>query len=301
MEKKLNLDIATSISDFEEYMKEFSIQRIIYRVIFRGKGLEFDSYRQYTPDDDAGDIDWKASVKANQTLIKQYIEERDLKIMFLIDVSDNMLFGSTEKLKCEYAAELCSALGHLILNYGDNIGFMLFSDKIVAQALPKKGMKQFDNLVGELSNPDNYGGPSDVERKLDFFLDYLDKSINAVILVSDFISIKETALATLDLFSNKFETMAIMIRDPLDKEMPELKGEIVIQDPNTKKQMIIDPSILKKSYEKNALEHEQMVKRILTEAGIDFLDLTTDKNFAPVLSEFLKGRVEKRKYIISNQ
>jgi len=301
MEKKLNLDIATSITDFEEYMKEFAIQRMIYRVIFRGKGLEFDSYRQYTPDDDAGDIDWKASVKANQTLIKQYIEERDLKIMFLIDVSDNMLFGSTEKLKCEYAAELCAALGHLILNYGDNIGFMLFSDKITAQALPKKGMRQFDNLVAELNNPENYGGPSDVERKLDFFLDYLDKSINAVFLISDFINIKETALATFNLFSNKFETMAIMIRDPLDKEMPKLKGEIVIQDPSTKKQLIIDPSILRKSYERNALEHEQMVKRILTEAGIDFLDITTDKRFAPSLSEFLKGRVDKRKYIISNQ
>jgi len=301
MKKKLNLDIATSISDFEEYMKEFSIQRIIYRIIFRGKGLEFDSYRQYTPDDDANDIDWKASVKANQTLIKQYIEERDLKIMFLIDVSDNMLFGSTEKLKCEYAAELSSALGHLILNYGDNIGFILFSDKITAEALPKKGMRQFDAFVSELANPDNYGGPSDIERKLDFFLDYLDKSINAIILVSDFISVKETALTNFNIFSNKFETMAIMIRDPLDKKMPELKGEIVIQDPSTKKQLIIDPSILKKSYERNALEHEQMVKRILTEAGIDFLDITTDQHFAPSLSEFLKGRVEKRKYIVSSQ
>jgi uncharacterized protein (DUF58 family) len=298
MEKKLNLDIAEAITEFEAYMKEFSIQRIMYRIIFKGKGLEFDAYRAYAPDDDAADIDWKASIKSDQLLIKQYIEERDLKIMFVIDVSENMLFGSTEKLKSEYAAELSAALGHLILDYGDNIGFILFSNRIISEALPKKGTKQFDVFVAELSNPSNYGGPSCIGENLGFLLDYLDQSINAVIVVSDFINLKENASRNLSFFSNKFETIAIMIKDPLDKKMPQVRGEIIVEDPASKKQLIIDPSVVGSSYEKNALEQENKVKKILTDASIDFLDLTTDKDFAPLLAEFLRNRLERRDYIV---
>jgi uncharacterized protein (DUF58 family) len=301
MEKKLNLDIAKAITEFEAYMKEFSIQRIMYRILFRGKGLEFDGYRGYAPDDDAGDIDWKASIKSSQLLIKQYIEERDLKIMFVIDISDNMLFGSTEKLKCEYAAELSAALAHLILDYGDNIGFILFSDRIVAQALPKKGKRQFDIFVGELSNPLNYGGPSYLEENLGFLLDYLDSSINAVIIVSDFINISEKASINLSFFSNKFETLAIMVKDPLDKRMPQVKGEVIIEDPSSKQQLIIDPSIVGNEYEKTALEQENKVKKMLVDARIDFLDITTDKDFAPLLAEFLRDRLERRDYIVPNK
>jgi uncharacterized protein (DUF58 family) len=301
MEKKLNLDIARGITEFEAYMKEFSIQRIMYRIIFKGKGLEFDGYRSYAPDDDAGDIDWKASMKSKQILIKQYIEERDLKIMFVVDVSDNMLFGSTEKLKCEYAAELSAALAHLILGYGDNIGFILFSDKIVTQALPKKGKRQFDIFVGELSNPSNYGHPSYIEENLGFLLDYLDTSINAVIIVSDFINLGENASRNLSFFSNKFETLAIMVKDPLDKRMPQVKGEVIIEDPNSKRQLIIDPSVVGNSYEKNALEQENKVKKVLSDARIDVLDLTTDKDFAPLLAEFLKDRLERRDYIVPSK
>lgn len=298
MEKKLNLDVAGAITEFEEYMKEFMIRKILYKVIFRGKGLEFDSYRDYAPDDDAGDIDWKASTRANKLLVKQYIEERDLKIMIVIDVSDNMLFGSTEKLKCECAAEVSAALAHLILNYGDNIGFVFFSDKVIKSVEPKKGTRQFDMFVDDLSNPEIYGGVQEIEKTLDFLLDFLPSSINAVIIVSDFIRVKKSILGILNLFSNKFETMAIMIRDPLDKTMPEIKGEVVIEDPITKEQLIIDPSVVKKEYEKNALEQENMVKKTFEDVDIDYLELVTDKPFVPYLAEFLKERVEKKKFIV---
>lgn len=298
MEKKLNLQIAEAISSFEQIMKEFQIQRILYKTLFRGKGLEFDGYRKYNPDDDAKDIDWKASIKSNQIVIKQYIEERDLKIMFLIDVSDNMLFGSTKKLKCEYSAELCSALAHLIINQGDNVGFVLFSDKIVAEALPKKGRRQFDTLIGELSNPKNYGAPSKIEEKLKFFVDYFSQNIDSIIIASDFLNLKESSRGTLRLLSNKFETVALMIRDPLDKKMPKIKGEIIIEDPNTGRQVIIDPSIVRKSYEKNALDHENLVKNMFFDAGIDFLNITTDQPFPPKLAEFFRSRIEKGKYIV---
>ena len=107
--------------------------------MFRGKGLEFDGYRDFSPDDDAQDIDWKASSRSGRTIVKRYKEERDLKIMFLVDVGDNMVFGSTPKLKCEYATELTAAFSHILVNTNDKIGFILFGDEIKEYSNFKSG------------------------------------------------------------------------------------------------------------------------------------------------------------------
>jgi len=298
MEKRLNVEISKTVSEFEQLMKEFLIRNVLYRIIFRGKGLEFDSYRDYSPSEDASDIDWKASKKANKLLVKQFIEERDLKILFVVDVSENMLFGSTEKLKCEYATELSAALAHLIITSNDNVGFVLFSDKIVQNALPKKGIKQFQLFVDEMSKAENYSGDSELPRILEFLLNYLSKSINSVIIISDFLRIKQDSLKTFELFSDRFETLAIMIKDPLDKTLPNIKGEFVVQNPVSKEQIVIDPSVARKKYEKYALQQEEIAKNILDKSGIDLLELTTDRPIAPNLAEFLKERMKKKKYII---
>jgi len=129
MKRELNLDIAGSVAAFEKLIRKVLPRNIFYKVVY-GKGFEFDGYRDFAQDEDASNIDWKASRRAQKLLTRKYIEERDLKILFLIDVSDNMIFGSTEKLKCEYTAELVAALSHLILFSGDKVGFKFFNNSI---------------------------------------------------------------------------------------------------------------------------------------------------------------------------
>src|SRR3989344_6225949 len=135
----LNVNIADAITEFQSVMKEFRLRKDIYRIIFRGKGLEFEAFRDFTPDDDASDIDWKTSSRARKLLVKQYKEERDLKIMFLIDVGSNMIFGSGQKLKCEYITELVAAFSKLIMDSSDKVGFFLFSDELKHYIKPKSG------------------------------------------------------------------------------------------------------------------------------------------------------------------
>src|SRR6056297_1611562 len=126
--KGMNLDIGEKVSELESVMNKFKIKNILYKLIFRGKGLEFDGYRNYSQgDDDASMIDWKASNRGNNLVVRKYIEERDLKIVSVIDVSENMVFGSTNKLKCEYAAEFAAALAHLIITSNDQIGFIFYN------------------------------------------------------------------------------------------------------------------------------------------------------------------------------
>ncbi len=297
MEKKLNIDVAESISELESMMKAFLLKNPPYRVIFRGKGLEFDGYRDFTPDDDASDIDWKASNRSNKLLVRKYIEERDLKIMFIVDISENMVFGSTEKLKCEYCAEFCAALSHLILSAGDNIGFIFFNDKIRRMVAPKGGDKRFNVFLDELSNAEIYGGKSKINEVLDFLVDYLDPDLTAVIIVSDFIKLNKDTEKILSLFSGKFETMAFMIKDPLDKALPDYKGEVVVEDPESGEKVIIDPSIVKEDYEKFVKEQEELARKVFTKSGVDFLELNTGEKFTFLLSEFLRERAEQGRYI----
>ena len=93
MEQALHIDVPGSVSAFEAAAHYFELRTKLYRVLFRGKGLEFERYRGYAPDDDAGLIDWGASLRSQRLLVRQYREEKDLNIMFLINVSDISSLG----------------------------------------------------------------------------------------------------------------------------------------------------------------------------------------------------------------
>jgi len=106
-------------------------------------------------------------------------------------------------------------------------------------------------------------------------------------------------LDKINLISAKFETIALMVKDPLDISLPDIGREIIIEDPVTKEQMVINPRIARREYEKNAAEKEKIVIDIFKSCNVDFLRLTTDKSFVEPLANFLKERVEKRKYMVA--
>lgn len=290
---RLNVDVASSISEFLSVMREFKLKRDIYKILFRGKGLEFESFRDFTPDDDAADIDWKSSSRSQKLLVKQYKEERDLKIVFLVDAGSNMVFGSQKKIKCEYTAELIAAFSKLIMDENDQVGIIFFSDKVKDYISPKRGERHFHLIVDKLTDIKSYGGISDIDKSLDFALSYLDNSIFSVILVSDFLRVTSDTKRKLTLLSNKFETMAIRIKDPLDFTLPNIKGEVVLEDPFTKEQLVVNPTVAKKAYEMYAYKQSKAVEAIFKDSNIDYLDLVTDKSFAVPLSLFLRERLIK--------
>ncbi len=287
--RRLNVDIDTSINDFRSMLKEFRLKR--KRVIFRGRGLEFDGYRDFTFDDDAKNIDWKSSLRAQKLLVKQYEEERDLKVMFLVDVGSNMVFGSTKKIKCEFATELIAALADLILNSRDRVGFFLFSNTVTNFVNCKRGKKHFQLFIDILSNGLNYGGKTNLDQALDFAINYFDNSIFSVIIVSDFLNITNETEKKLNLLAYRFETIAIQIRDPLDVTLPEINGEVMLENLSTSEQVIINPKIIKNAYEKYVAEQEKIFKQVFEKSGVDYLSLITDKSFAPSLAMFLKQRM----------
>lgn len=287
---EFSLNLAASISKFENAMQKFPVKKILYRTIFRGKGLEFDSYRVFESDDDAAMIDWKASLRSNQLLAKKYIEERDLNVYFLVDVSNSMLFGSGNKLKAEFATEFCVSLAHLIVGAGDKIGLIMFNDKVVKFLQPERSQKQFMNFSRFLSDSKLYGGGFDLDKAIEHALRAVNSPYTVFIIVSDFIRIKKSSLRNLKLMGHRFETLSILIRDKFDENLPNTSWQFSIQDPYSSRQMILDPQIASFKFRQNVLRQKHLLKEMFKEANIDNMDFITDKDFVLPLASFLRSR-----------
>lgn len=292
MEKKLKIDFASAVGQFERAIKKFRMKKIIYKTIFRGKGLEFDAYRDFLPDDDAEMIDWKASLRANKLLAKQYIEERDFDVYFVVDVSNSMLFGSGKELKSEYAGVVIAALSRLVLNSDDNVGLVLFNKEIIKFIPPSNSKKQFGLIIRELSNFNNYGGDFKIRDVINYLLKVIKSNYSIIFLVSDFIHLEKGLERELKLLSSRFETVGVMIRDILDEELPKVKEQLILQDPYSNRQILVDPVIAGERYKQIALKQKNIVKQLFKDSNIDLVDLRSSDNFVLPLVKFLSQRAK---------
>lgn len=265
-----------------------------YRSRFKGRGLEFEGYEEYTPNDDSKRIDWKASIRSNKLLIKEYVEERNLNILFLIDVSNTMVYTTGKKLKLEYAGELISSLAFLMLKNADHVGFAMFNDEIIKKQPPKGGNLQYYELINTLLDPQNYGGGYDLEKALRFAFDYL-KPKSMLILITDFIGLKP---GWQDVFKNnarRFDIITFMIRDPVDLILPRTKREVMLRDPFSDKIIHLYGRDIREKYTECVKQQERDIANFFTELGISFLRLDTSKPFVEDVISFFKERKAKWK------
>lgn len=296
MKKGLKLDLSEGIKRLKILTNQIVNTRFVgnYKSGFKGHGLEFEDYRRYTPNDDAAMIDWKASVKSKELLVREFVEERNLNVFFLIDVSSSMIYGSTDKLKIEYAGELAAALSFVVLNAGDSMGCALFSDKIVKNMPLSQGLLQYNNLIKTLVTPDYYGGKYDINEALKFTLAFL-KEASIVIIISDFIGLKNNWERYIKMVSKKFDLIGIMVNDPCDKILPDYNGQVILEDPFSNKQILVKPGTVEKAYRNYAIKQEQTIKNTFLKAGADFVELTTNEPFIkPITNLFIK-RTKKNK------
>ena len=166
---KLKIDLNFSLKRLDLVTKGLVTTQFLgnYASAFKGQGLEFANYRNYIQgNDDASRIDWKASKRVSNLVVKEYVEERNMEVICLIDVSKKMLTSSVKKLKAEYIAELVASFSYSMLKSGDSVGLMLFSDKIIKYSPPQSGLQQFYSLTEKLSNTNNYGGYCDIDKAM---------------------------------------------------------------------------------------------------------------------------------------
>lgn len=294
MERKLKIEVSESISALRYFLKRFQVATKIYKMFFRGRSFDFEGYRDYAGDEDVSSIDWRASYRTGKLLARKYREEDDKKILFVLDVGENMMFGSSDKLKCEYAAEVLISLADIVINNNDRAGLLLFNHNVKQYFLPKRGKRTFESFYSLLADPDTYGGGSDLNEALEYVIKNADPNISAVVIISDFINFNKKTKENLNVVANKYETIALMIKDPIDRSLPNINGEFIIENPANGQQMLIEPKVAGRLYQHNVLKQEKFVEESFNSSGIDFIYLNTNKAFVYDLINFLKERIKRK-------
>ncbi len=228
---------------------------------FKGKGMEFTGYRRYTYTDDASFIDWRASLRSRDLLVREFEEYRNFNILFLFDVSDTMLFSSHEKLKAEFAAEFIHALTGSAGKAGEAVGLYMFSDKLVSHIQPNFGVAIRKRLEINLANGELYGGKKDFKRSL-LQTNALISPRCIVVVVSDFLALGNEWESYLVLLSKKHDIIGVQIKDPRDRVLPSSSGQFVLQDPNSNEQLRVDNDLFRKKYAQHAKDHEEYISQV---------------------------------------
>jgi uncharacterized protein (DUF58 family) len=189
-----------------------------YRSAFKGRGIEFDEVREYTVDDDVRMIDWNVSARMGEPYIKKFVEERELTVLLLVDVSASGAFGSAEKTKRRTAAELAALLAFSAGNSGDKVGLLMFSDKIELYVPPRSGRRHTLRLIREMLyfTPQNKG--TDIDLALRESLQLLSKK-SVIFLLSD-LNAPDSFARSLKLLNRKHDVVALEVFDPVEHRWP---------------------------------------------------------------------------------
>jgi uncharacterized protein (DUF58 family) len=255
----------------------------------KGQGIEFEDYRDYSVQDDAQRIDWRASKRAQRLLVREYRLDINFDVFLMIDVSESMLFASTQKLKCEYAAQVACSLFYGIIQTGNSVGFGLFNEGLQRINKPFLGKKQFYLFTREISNPKIYGGKKDMGKAMQQALTILDKRA-LIIIISDFITHDESWVQFFKILAERHEVIGIMVRDPRDIHLPKDAGQFVMEDPFSKDRIYVDTANYFEEYEQYNLKQLKLVQAVFEHNKSSLLELTTDVHYLNPMLQFLRKR-----------
>jgi len=264
-----------------------------YHSVFRGRGLEFSEVREYVPGDDVRLIDWNVTARMGGPYIKKYVEERELVLYLLVDVSASSGFSSTSTTKRELAAELATLLAFAANANNDKVGLIAFSDRVELYLPPKKGMQHVLRLTRELLYLEPVGTGTDIGLAADFLM-RVTKRPAVAFLISDFHA--RGFEPVLRLAARKHDLTAVSLTDPRELEMPRV-GIIALRDAETFADVLIDTEDKRERarYATAAAEAVSTRRRILAGLGIEEIALRTDRSYIQPLMAYFRARGNRRR------
>lgn len=264
-----------------------------YHSTFKGQGVEFDEVRPYIVGDDVRTIDWNVTARTGVPHIKRYSEERELTVLFVVDVSGSQSYGSVERSKAELAAEVTALLALTAIRNQDKIGLILFSDKIVKYLPPRKGRDSVMRLVREvLAAEDEAKGGTDLEGVIKF-LNGVQKRKAVVFLVSDFLSqIPENLLRAT---ARHHDLVCVPVSDPAETCLPDV-GLVELEDPETGELVLVDTSSknVRAKLAAQAEAEKDELRRVFRKNAIDTLWIDTAQPYITDVRALFRKRAGKR-------
>jgi uncharacterized protein (DUF58 family) len=286
-------DLFKEIQKIEIYTRSLVNDQLAgqYHSVFKGSGMAFDEVRQYQPGDDIRLIDWNVSARMNEPYIKKFVEEREMTVMLLVDVSASESFGSTYQTKARLSAKLAATFAFSAIKNNDRVGLIMFTDKVELFVPPKKGKKHVLRVVSEILRFKPEGKGTALKCGLDY-LGKVAKRKSVAMLISDFID--EGWEPALKLARSRHDLIPICITDPVELSMPDI-GFVYMEDPETGEIYEVDTgsASVKEAYEKAVLKNRAAREHLFRKHKIDFINLSTDDSDMSPLINFFKRRAKR--------
>jgi uncharacterized protein (DUF58 family) len=262
-----------------------------YHSVFKGRGMEFDEVREYQYGDDIRTIDWNVSARLGHFYVKRYVEERELTVVLLVDLSASKDFGTVRRFKNELAAELAALLAFSAIKNNDRVGALIFTDVVEKFIPPKKGRKHVLRVVRELLAYEPQHRRTSIETAVRYLNNVLTKKC-VIFLISDFID--QGYEKALRVANQRHDLVALAINDPRERDLPKA-GILQLIDPETHEVFWVDTSLtqVRERYKKLSADFLDRRNKIFKRNRIEFVDLFTDKPYDVPLVKFFRQRAKR--------
>lgn len=275
-----------------------------YHSVFKGQGMNFDEVREYQPGDDVRAIDWNVTARMNHPFIKKFVEERELTLMLVVDVSGSGLFGSQSQSKRELAAEIASVLAFSAIRNNDKVGLLLFTDEVEKFIPPRKGRRHVLRVIREVLFFEPKRRGTDLPGALDF-LNRVTPHRAITVVVSDFLEPDEprerastkppSIQSALRRCNRRHDVVAVHISDRYELELPAL-GRLILQDAETGEILEVNTGDAhsRSMFSERQAKAQSDMARLFRSAGVDAIQLQTDVPYAAALGRFFETRERRR-------
>lgn len=265
-----------------------------YQSVYKGRGLSFAAVRPYQPGDDVRSIDWKVTARTGETFIKQHIEERELTLLIVIDGSASVLFGTQDRRKRDFAAELGAVLAYAANNNNDRAGLLIFSDHIEHYIPPKKGRNHLLHMIRDLLTVETKGKGTDLSLALRTANRLLPTGA-IIFLLSDFLMPAESYRKDLMLAGQRHELVNVILSDPLEDNLPDV-GLLVMRDSETGEIQWVDTSSKEwqEQFRKKRTTFLEERQQVFNKAGVDSIDMPADGDYVRALGRFFQQQARKQ-------
>jgi uncharacterized protein (DUF58 family) len=262
-----------------------------YHSVFKGRGMNFHEFRQYDFGDEVRSIDWNVTARMGEPYVRKYIEERELTVLLLIDVSASGSYGSVNASKRELAAEVACLLAFCAIRNNDKVGLILFTDRAELYIAPRKGRTHILRLIREILYYEADGRKTDLGQPLNF-LNRVTTRRAVVFLISDFQTVNYERPLTI--CSRRHDLIAIPIEDPGEHSLPDI-GVVRVEDPESRSIYEINLSDRRVRSEFSKLAEQERIEReaLFRRKSIDSVPLRTDQDYFPVLRSFFLRRANR--------
>ncbi len=261
--------------------------------VFKGRGVEFEEVRPYVPGDEVRDIDWNVTARFGAPYVKRFVEERELTVMLVVDVSPSMRFGTTAQEKRELAAELCAILGFAATRNNDRLGLVLAAGGVEYFVSPSRGRRHLLRMLRDVLNHESTSRGTRLGAAARFLARTLRRR-SLMFWLSDF----EDRLDPRDwrVLSHRHEVTALALRDPRDEALPAV-GWTLLEDLESGQRRLVNTSSseVRRKYQVRARESRREVERTLASAQCPVVELRTDRPYLPMLMRYFGKAAHRRR------